>query len=120
MKIDPSNSERTILAEIGRRMAGLRLERNLKQSDLAEQAGVGLRTIQRLESGAAATQLSSFVRVCRILGLLDQFNQLVPEPAPSPIEQLKQRGNTRRRAFKAKSRSSQANETHPWTWGEST
>ncbi len=124
MKIDTTNSDNTILAELGQRVARLRLEQNLKQSELAQQAGVGLRTVQRLESGAVATQLSGFVRVCRVLGLLGQLDQLIPEAATSPIAQLKQQNKTRRRAFGKKPRNANARKTSPgkgpaWTWGKS-
>ncbi len=91
-------SDDSLLKLIGERLAGLRLAKNLTQSQLAEQAGLGLRTVQRLELGAAATQLSGFVRVCRVLGLVERFDAFIPEPAASPIAQLKLQGRQRRRA----------------------
>lgn len=59
-----------VLTLIGRRLAALRVAKNLTQRQLAEQAGLGLRTVQRLELGESGTHLSGFVRVCRMLGLL--------------------------------------------------
>ena len=50
-------SDETLLKELGQRIARLRLERNLSQAQLAEQAGISKRTLERLEAGAAATQL---------------------------------------------------------------
>lgn len=101
----------------------MRLERNLTQTALAAAAGVSKRTVGRLEAGEVATQLSGFVRVCRVLGLLEQFEALVPEPLPSPVAQLQARGRTRQRA----SRSTAAAESRPggqgrstWTWGDDT
>jgi hypothetical protein len=35
---------------------------------------------------------------CRVLDLIERFDLLVPEPVPSPIEQLKRRGRKRQRA----------------------
>jgi len=96
-------------------LAGLRLARNLTQVQLAEQAGLGLRTVQRLESGAAAAQLSGFLRVCRVLGVLDRLDLLLPEPVPSPIEQLKMQGHKRQRASSRKTGRGGKTE---WTWGE--
>ncbi|HKS05653.1 MAG TPA: helix-turn-helix transcriptional regulator [Gemmatimonadaceae bacterium] len=102
------------LSRIGERLAGWRLARNLTQGQVAEQAGVGLRTIQRLESGSTATHLSGFLRVARVLGLLDRVDALVPEPAPSPIAQLKLQGKQRQRASRArKKRGADA-----WTWDD--
>jgi transcriptional regulator with XRE-family HTH domain len=73
-------TDEALLKALGERLAGLRLARNLTQQELAEQAGLGLRTVQRLESGAAATQLSGLLRVCRVLGLVEQLDTLIPEP----------------------------------------
>jgi transcriptional regulator with XRE-family HTH domain len=115
MKITPNITDEALLQLIGERVARLRLARNLTQGQLAEQAGLGLRTVQRLELGAAATQLTGFVRVCRALGLVERFEALVPEEAASPMAQLKQQGRKRRRAT---GRKAAAGAPKPWTWGE--
>lgn len=98
MKIDTQLTDEAVLRELGQRIAALRLARNLTQAALAEEAGVSRRTIIRLESGAVAAQLSAFLRVCRVLGLLQQLDALVPEPAPSPLAQLELEGRKRQRA----------------------
>jgi transcriptional regulator with XRE-family HTH domain len=86
------------MAELGARMAKIRLELNLTQAQLAQHAGVSKRTVERLESGGVGTQLSGFIRVCRVLELLERFESLIPEPLPSPLAQLKLKGRTRKRA----------------------
>ena len=96
-------------------MAQVRLERNLTQAQLAEQAGVSKRTVERLESGGVATQLSGFIRVCRVLDLVERFDLLVPEPVPSPVEQLKMRGRRRQRAS-AKGKAKAL--PKKWQWGD--
>lgn len=111
----PHLTDEALLKLIGERLAGLRLARNLTQAQLAEQAGLGLRTVQRLELGAAATQLSGFVRVCRVLGLVERFEVLVPEVAASPMALLKQQGRRRQRATGKKAA---AGEPKKWTWGK--
>ena len=73
------------LQRLGQRLAQWRLAQNLTQAQLAEQAGLGLRTVQRMELGAAATQLSGFLRVCRVLGLVERLDLLVPEAVASPM-----------------------------------
>ena len=108
-------SDEKILELIGERLARLRLEKNLTQGQLAEQAGLGVRTVQRLESGAVATQLSGFVRICRVLGLMKRFEAFIPEQGPSPMEQLKQQGQKRQRATGKKK---SENKTNRWTWGD--
>ncbi|MSU36920.1 MAG: XRE family transcriptional regulator [Pedosphaera sp.] len=115
MKITHNITDEALLKLIGERLARLRLTKNLTQGQLAEQAGLGLRTVQRLERGAAATQLSGFARVCRVLGLVERFEALVPEEAASPMAQLKQLGRKRQRATGKKAA---AGEPKKWTWGE--
>lgn len=115
MKIDAQMTDEALLKLIGERLAGLRLARNLTQGQLAEQAGLGLRTVQRLELGATATQLSGFMRVCRVLGLVEQLGTFIPEPTASPMAQLKLQGRTRRRASGAKAAPARGRK---WTWGE--
>lgn len=115
MKITPQFTDEGILRELGARLAGVRLGHNLTQAALAEQAGVSKRTVERLESGEVATQLSGFLRVCRALGLAERFETLVPEPAASPMAQLKQQGRKRQRAT---GRPAASGEPKKWTWGE--
>ena len=115
MKITPHITDDALLALIGARLAQRRLAKNLTQGQLAGQAGLGLRTVQRLELGTSATQLSGFVRVCRVLDLLDRFETLVPEEAASPMAQLKQQGRARQRATGKKAALGQPKK---WTWGD--
>ena len=117
MKITDTLSNESILRELGERLTQARLERNLTQAALAEEAGLGKRTVERLESGQAATQLSGFVRVCRALGLLERLDALVPEGVAGPIAQLKLQGRKRQRATGRKLASA---ETKKWTWGDGT
>jgi len=113
VRIESQLTDQAILQELGERLAGARLERNLTQAALAEHAGVSKRTIERLESGEVATQLSGFLRVCRVLGLLERFDALLPEAAPGPMEQLRLQGRKRRRAAGGR-----AAKPGNWTWGE--
>jgi transcriptional regulator with XRE-family HTH domain len=92
MKITNDLTDDALLTMIGARLARLRLSKNLTQKQLADQAGLGVRTVQRLEQGASATQLSGLLRVCRVLGVLERFDVLVPEERPSPMQQLKLQG----------------------------
>jgi transcriptional regulator with XRE-family HTH domain len=115
MKIADQLTDEGVLRELGERLEKVRLEQNLTQAALAEQAGVSKRTLERLESGEVATQLSGFLRVCRTLGLLERFDALIPEPIASPIAQLKLQGRKRRRASRKKEA---ANVPGRWTWAE--
>jgi transcriptional regulator with XRE-family HTH domain len=114
MKITRQTAEPVVLQELGARLAGERLAQDLTQAQLAEQAGVSKRTVERLEAGAVATQLSTFLRVLRVLGLQDKLEVLIPEPAPSPLEQLKRKGRTRQRASGQTEPGGEGGT--PWTW----
>ena|SRR5581483_4772848 len=116
MKIDAQMSDDLTLSLIGERLAEIRLRKNMSQRQLAEQAGLSVPTIQRLETGVAATQLSGFIRVCRVLGLIERLDLLLPEQTPSPIAMLKLQGRRRKRASTSKSAPT---ESQKWTWGGS-
>ena len=115
MKFTHGLSDVVVIEEIGRRLEAIRLGRNQTQAQLAAQAGVSKRTIERLESGAVAVQLSGFVRVCRALDLLDRLDTFVPEPLASPIALLKLRGRSRRRAS---GKPAPGPAPKAWTWGD--
>jgi len=115
MQIENSWTDATVLAELGRRLARLRLDRNLTQQQLADEAGVSRHTVLRLEDGHSVT-LTALLRVLRAHGLLEGLEALVPEPLPSPIEQLERKGRQRRRASGSHGRSG-ARDADRWEWG---
>lgn len=97
MRIDAQLTDAAILEQLGTRLKRTRLQRNLTQRRLAEEAGVSLATIRNLEDGKPS-QLVTLIRAMRVLGLLGGLERAVPEPPPSPIEELRLRGRERRRA----------------------
>ena len=114
MKIQSNTTDEAIINELAGRLARHRLDKNLTQAQLAQQAGVSKRTVERLEAGGSA-QLSSLIRLCRALNLLSQFETFIPELPPSPIAQLKLRGKDRQRASATKTSS---RSTRKWEWGD--
>lgn len=109
-------ADAAILQEIGAALARRRIESGLTQSALASQAGVGRSTVERTEAGHS-TQMSSFIRILRVLGLLEQFMEIVPKPGPSPMALLKSQQKTRKRASR-KQRSSVEKTAPAWTWSD--
>lgn len=115
-----SDADHAILATLGERLLRRRLERNRTQAQLAHDAGVSKRTIERVERGES-TQTSNLIRVLRALGLLDRLDLLAPPPIPSPMEQLRLRRKERRRA--SPRRDAGADDRDPsartaWQWGD--
>ena len=114
MKIENSLTDRRVLAELGRRLERARLDLNLTQAQLAGEAGISKRTVERIEAGQS-TQLANLLRVLRALSMLERLDVLFPEPLPSPVEQLRLHGKTRERAS---SPGSADKPSRPWTWGD--
>lgn len=111
-------TDESMLGLIGDRLAALRLSRDLTQQQVADAAGIGLRTLQRMESGEVAGRLSGFVGVCRVLGLKDRFEMLLPEVGPSPMDQLKLQGKQRERASGTSRTAPTPLREGPWKWGD--
>ncbi len=111
MKFATALTDTAVLQELGDRLAQYRLNRNLTQEALAREAGISLRTLNRIECGEPS-QTANVLRVLRVLGLLDNLEALVPEAPVSPMQQLKLKGKVRQRA------SSTANPqaAEPWVW----
>lgn len=103
-----------VLGELGRRLAQRRLGRGLTQANLALQAGVSKRTVERMEAGAAAQTLS-LVRVLRVLDLLPALDRLAPETGPKPMDLLKLKGKIRQRAS---SGTPEYRTGGDWSWGD--
>ncbi|MDA3903528.1 MAG: helix-turn-helix domain-containing protein [Desulfuromusa sp.] len=113
MKIERLLTDEVVLAELGKRIAQRRLELQLTQAALAEQAGVSKRTVERIEAGTTV-QISTMIRIFRALELLDKLDILVPEAGPRPIDLLKLKGKERQRATRKKKQPAD----EPWQWGD--
>jgi transcriptional regulator with XRE-family HTH domain len=114
MTIDTFMSNEAVLQEIGRSMARRRVELELTQAALAEQAGVAKRTVERIEAGLSI-QTANLIRIFRVLGLIEGLAVLIPETGPRPLDLLKLKGKQRQRVSAKKTAKSNS---EPWTWGE--
>lgn len=114
MKITNASADQATVTELGRRVQRARLDRNMTQVQLAEAAGVSLRTIERFESAGSA-QLTSVVRILRALNLSERLDRLLPEDSPRPLEQLERHADGRRRASRSRTSSKPAK---AWIWGD--
>jgi putative transcriptional regulator len=89
-----------VMRELGKRMRRLRLQRNQSIQELAEEAGVGVNTIRRLEVGQSVGTIY-FVRILRAMGRLSALDAFLPEPEVSPIQVAKLKGRERQRASRS-------------------
>lgn len=119
-----SESDQELLRQLGIHLAAARLDRNLTQQDVAERAGIGKRTIERIEQGESTTTLN-LVRVLRALDRLSVLAALAPDPGPSPLAQLRAERSVRRRASSPRQRSGPRRMSgrstepgHPFRWGD--
>lgn len=87
-----------LLAELGERLQRRRLSEGFTQATLADKAGVSRRSLIALEAGHGS-QLETFVRVLKALGLEDNLAALVPVPRVSPMALLTA-GKPRKRGYR--------------------
>ena len=119
MRIESQLTDEAVLRDLGERLAGMRLSRNLTQRQLAEQAGLARTLVQRIEGGTPVNT-PSLIRVLRALELFDALDRLIPPSSPSPVQELKLRGRRRRRASGAHGGADEPppGEDRPWRWGD--
>jgi len=119
MNITPLLTDESILAELGKRLAARRIDLELTQANLARQAGIGKRTLERIEAGHAS-QTDSLIRVLRALDALPGLENLVPETNPRPLDLLKRKGKVRKRASGKRGKRKKAAQSgdEPWQWGD--
>jgi transcriptional regulator with XRE-family HTH domain len=103
MRLDELLTDAAVLAELGRRLARHRLERNWTQAELATEAGVGQATVQRAERGESV-QMTSMVKLLRTLDLLGGLDLAIPESIDLPIARLEREQRKLRRRASGRSR----------------
>jgi len=115
MRIDKQTSPEVVIGELGERIARRRIELGLTQAQAAAGAGVGKRTIERIEAGSD-TQLSTLIRLLGVLDLAEGLDQLIPPAGASPMEMLKHKGRSEPRKRATSKRTSE--HRTPWKWGD--
>lgn len=95
VKIDPLTPNRAVLEELGRRLETVRKQQGLTQEALAEQAGIGVATLRRIEDGNDA-RIGSWIRLLRAMGRSTSVDALLPESFRSPMQDVRDRGSGRR------------------------
>ncbi len=77
MRIYGDENNIFLLNEIGERIKDIRISRNMTQEDVAENAGVSLSTVKRIESGKGST-MDNFLRILRLFDLIQNLEILIP------------------------------------------
>lgn len=93
LRINTLTPELEMLKELGERLARIRKQQRLTQTNLAEEAGVGVATLRRIEGGQDS-QLASWLKLLNALGMTSAIDSLLPEEFSSPMAEV--RGTTRR------------------------
>lgn len=113
MIIDDALSDQAVLTELGERLSRRRIDRSLTQAELAREAGVSKRTVERSEAGESV-QLGNFIRILRVLDLLPNLDSAIPAPQPRPMDLLRRGGRQRQRASGQVS----DGERKAWQWAD--
>lgn len=79
------------LALLGEKIAALRIAKAIKQADLAYEAGISPRTLQRIEAGEVV-KTDGLLKVIRYLGRMDELIDTLAVPEFSPYGLLKEAG----------------------------
>ena len=78
-------ADEMIQRKIGERLRAVRLKQNITQQRLAEDSGVSLSSVKKIENGEIGS-FESLLRVLRTLGKLEVLQPLVEEEQLSPSE----------------------------------
>lgn len=71
------------LLKIGLLAKARRLERKIRQKDLAAQSGLSVTTIAKIEAGTPTVEMRSYMIALWHLGLLDEVFQDIPMSSPA-------------------------------------
>ena len=84
------------MRQIGSKLKELRIEKNMKQTELADAAGVSVFTISAVENGKM-TSLITIVQLLRALEHLDYLTSFFQEETISPIAYAKLMKNNKKK-----------------------
>ena len=118
MKITTDLTDIAVLHEIGARLERRRIDAELTQAQLAEEAGISKRSVERIEAGHS-TDFVMLLRVLRVLKLLEALDQLLSDLPQSPLMLLKGRGRAPKRVGHARrlpGGSAAPKAAAPWKW----
>jgi len=119
MRIEKQNTTETIYAELARRLVQKRISLGITQEKAAEQAGIGVRTLRRIEFGCDCNFLT-IIRLLQTYNAIDGLENLLPETIISPVEYFAQQ-QRKKVTFRAVNQAPKTNlktKRKPWKWGD--
>jgi transcriptional regulator with XRE-family HTH domain len=119
MRITSELTDKAVLHEVGDRLERRRIDAGMTQAQLAEEAGISKRTVERIEAGHS-TDFVMLMRVLRVLKLLEALDQLVSDMPQSPLVLLRGRGRARKRVGHSRRSpdGTAPKPASPWKWRE--
>ena len=113
MSIYETTSSPILAAQLGQRLAQLRLSHGLRQDQLAQQSGLSTRTLRRFEAGEGAS-LDTFLRLLIAFDIQSNLTLILPDAAISPLDRVTRKPRIRQRARASKSQTAPL----PWAWAD--
>lgn len=87
MQINQLSPETEILKELARRLARVRKVRGYSQTRLAQEAGIGVATLRRIEGGQDS-QLATWLKLLKALNMASAIDGMLPENFKSPMAEV--------------------------------
>ena len=106
MCINNEMSVSAIQEQIGVRLKRARLNKNLTQSEVADQSGLTKFVVGQVEKGASSVE--SLIRYLSALDMVDHLNDFVPPTEVLPVQLSKLSGNVRQRASRVTRKQNEA------------
>ena len=110
VKIQGTENNLFILAELGNRIRDLRISLNMTQKELAQKAGVSPKTMERIENGENV-KIENLLNVFRAMNILQNLDILIPE---QKVLLLEKELPKRKRVSKKKT----VDTDYMWKWGD--
>ena len=117
MNIDHITPDQVILSELGQRLARVRKQQGLSQTVLAQEAGLGVATLRRIESGKSG-QMESWLKIMKALRMTASVDAFLPEKFDSPRAQVISGKVRRSKPDKDKQSSENQVAEAPIKWGD--
>ncbi len=96
MKIEYLTPNNAILRELGTRFARIRKQQGYSQLRLANEAGIGVATLRRIEAGRDS-QMETWLKLMKSLQMTTAIDNLLPENYSSPMAEALSDKKTRKK-----------------------